>query len=119
MNADFIAAHERVHGMRLATCMCGWEEPIRGRAVTAVHAAHVAAAIREARTVRTESQWDTLPEGTLLLTLGGDVARIGGEGCEAGRRAVHHEGWTDCCGTTLGLLPALILWRPDEDGAQP
>ncbi|MBY4571225.1 hypothetical protein ACN95_14490 [Gordonia sihwensis] len=37
---DVIAAHERVHGMRLATCKCGWEEPIRGRDVTVLHAAH-------------------------------------------------------------------------------
>ncbi|QDH92347.1 hypothetical protein SEA_SPOOKY_81 [Gordonia phage Spooky] len=44
---QIIADHERVRMMRLATCRCGWEEPIHGRDVTALHAAHVVAVIRD------------------------------------------------------------------------
>ena len=44
---QIIADHERVRMMRLATCRCGWEEPIYDRDVTALHAAHVVAAIRD------------------------------------------------------------------------
>ncbi|WP_175401202.1 hypothetical protein [Gordonia sp. UCD-TK1] len=39
--------YERVRMMRLATCRCGWEEPIYDRDATALHAAHVVAAIRD------------------------------------------------------------------------
>ena|SRR3990167_6167096 len=44
---QIIADHERVRMMRLATCRCGWEEPIYDRDATALHAAHVVAAIRD------------------------------------------------------------------------
>ena len=102
-----IAAHERVLGMRLATCMCGWEEPIRGRDVTALHRAHVVAAIREARTVRTVGELDALPDGSVYVSdLHPDVPETKARGCW----------WTAGHDPYEPSLPGRCVYRPDEDG---
>lgn len=99
--AETIAAHALYYdefGPHIHVCACGWhvpdeleEEYLDGNVekFTLAHAAHVAAALRESRTVRTVEELDVLPVGTVILA----------------------------SGYTYELEePALVLWRP-EDGA--
>ncbi|UYL87909.1 hypothetical protein SEA_MALISHA_80 [Gordonia phage Malisha] len=76
---QIIADHERVRMMRLATCRCGWEEPIYDRDATALHAAHVVAAIRDSGYTVI-----ALPEATY-----GDGTRIAFEYSEPRRADIH------------------------------
>ncbi|WP_448222423.1 hypothetical protein [Gordonia iterans] len=110
-----IAAHERVPRMRLATCMCGWEEPIRGRDVTALHAAHVADALRESRTARTVEELDALPHLSLVRELG----KYGAVWERRDETVCSHR-WEQIAGDALSMyprIPARVLYRPDENGA--
>lgn len=119
---DVITAHERVPGMRLATCMCGWEEPIRGRDVTALHAAHVAAALRGSRTVWTVEELDALPAGTVVWTGDDQVwQRLVGQGVWAWD-CLSEDGSGGPYDHNAVLYAALppqvrVLHRPDGDGA--
>lgn len=118
---DIIAAHTdegRLFNMGdpdslIVRCSCGVEcGPRRGD-----HAAHVAAALRESRTVRTVEQLDALPEGTLIAH-GGYVLR-NRDFCGWWRQVQRLDGGL-CDGYDVDqnhiALPALILWHP-KDGA--
>lgn len=75
--AETIAAHALYYdefGPHIHVCACGWhvpdeleEEYLDGDVAkfTLAHAAHVAAALREARTVWTVEELDALPVGTV------------------------------------------------------
>ncbi|MEJ9078569.1 hypothetical protein WKY82_09125 [Gordonia malaquae] len=93
------------------SCECGWREEIERRSETGAvftHAAHVADAWREARTVRTDEE---LPYGTVIRDSHGYVLQ----------NTSGHPGNPSWWGpgddmSSLPELPALILWTP-EDGA--
>lgn len=84
-----------------------------------LHAAHVAATWREARTVRTDEELDALPIGAVVHTTVSEYRRVidGGE-------FDTEEGWVPI-GESIAFshdcidLPALVLWAPEDDEVQP
>ena len=84
------------------------------------YAAHVVAALRESRTVRTVEQLDALPDGTIILDDAGDpLTRRGSRWWSIDHhdedREVEIGQWSSLAVFTPGQC--LILWNPDEDGA--
>jgi hypothetical protein len=83
---------------------------------TLAHAAHVAAALRESRTVRTVEQLDALPVGTVVRELATDGFVL---------ESYHDQIWQETRWLYPGDddpqdrpgLPARVLFLPSEDGA--
>lgn len=131
--AETIAAHALYYdefGPHRHVCACGWhvpdeleEEYLDGAEAkfTLAHAAHVAAALREARTVWTVEELDALPVGTVAMAERRVYVLGGGATVEPSRVARRYSKWR-ANGVVKDLddlpLPALVLWTPDEDGAQ-
>ncbi len=118
---DVIAAHALYYdeyGPHMHVCACGWhvpdeleEEYLDGdvKKSTEAHADHVAAALREARTVRTVEELDALPEGSVYVSdLHPDVP-------ETKDRGVW---WSAGNDPFEPSLPGRCVYRPDEDGAR-
>ena len=115
--ADHIAAHEpEVDDWYLPCCACGWadDDPVEDEDQTfAAHAAHVAAAWAEHRTITTLAGLVGLPSGSVIradgltLDLGADpdvpdAWAIPGPG----RMVLDHK---------RVPLPATVLYNPEED----
>lgn len=74
-------------------------------------AEHVAAAYREARTITTREQLDSLPLATIIYS------RFG-HGCILEKSRHHEWGYPnsdDECALDVAHLPALVLWLPEDD----
>ncbi|GAA3962886.1 hypothetical protein GCM10022231_23890 [Gordonia caeni] len=113
---DIIAAHSFIeYAWGGGFCECGhtWNDQ-QWREHHALHADHVVAAIREARTVRTVGELNALPHLS--------VVREGGKYGSVWERHYGNAGWKYLSGTFTApvrnapQLPALVLYRPDEDG---
>lgn len=77
--------------------------------VESLHAAHVADAWRESRTVRTVDELDALPNGSIYVSDAEGLAeQKAGDVWFAARCAQPFE----------PVLPGVVVHRPDEDGAQ-
>lgn len=130
--AETISAHTTMTVARswppTLDCRCGWKIQAEGRgARAAAHAehlaAHVAAALRESRTVRTVAELDALPHLTVIR----EIRRLSPSGLDYGAVYERHydtAGWKCISGNYRPVeangpveLPARILYRPGEDGA--
>lgn len=114
--AEVIAEHD----MPVYECVCGWRATSAAGYANAVvdHAAHVAQAIREARTVRTIEELDALPGGSLIQDSDDEYLIATGK---RARNKGHEPIWRFMEGdpidaeTMLVLLPARVLWTPGDE----
>ena len=114
--ADIIAAHrfvERSSISQPSRCYCGWvgdQTIIRlGRDVWVEWAAHVAAEIEKALTVRTVEELDALPQGALIEHQGAVYRN---------RKFINlwqEVDWQRLDHDAAALLPARILWLPTDE----
>ena len=107
---DIIAQHASIDGM---DCKCGWRPTAEFvKAAREQWAAHVAAAYREARTIRIREQLDTLPIVAVIRDDDGDEMRCDRIGNRLAWWIFGSEDWLRTNGI---MLPALVLWRPEDD----
>lgn len=116
-----VHTHAGLHWSHMYQCKCGWmptqDDP---RPVEVIHAAHVAATWREARTVRTVEELDALPFRSTLIEPEASHIWIKHSDlwhCSCDGTSVE---WTaeDVFGDLGAKEPLVILHQPDpEDGA--
>jgi hypothetical protein len=75
-----------------------------------LHGEHVAAAYREARTVRTVEELDVLPECPLVRSDDRQTWECGGSGFDC----LSENGSAGLYPTEEVRLPALVLWMPGD-----
>lgn len=114
-----VHTHAGLHWSHMYQCKCGWMPPQDDPdPIESIHAAHVAATWREARTVRTVEELEALPFGAVIREAVVENHRATGADWNRVWEKWHEGKWV--CpgdhteGTQTPALPAVILWTPED-----